>query len=84
MIKESIGQRICRLRKEADLSQQELAEKARVSATSIWSSETERTLPRIDTAIQIARVFGVSLDYLACQTDERSTIQSLIENQTSH
>ena len=52
-------------RKAKGLSQPELAEAVLVSTSSMCGYEKGKTFPSIDTAARIAKVLGVSLDYLA-------------------
>jgi len=72
---ETIGQRIHRLRKASGLSLAELGNMAHVTDNAIVHIEKNRHFPRVDTAIQIARVFEVSLDYLCCVVHEDQSIK---------
>lgn len=74
MIKESMGQRLHRLRKSSGFSLMELGRLARVSDNTIYHLEHDLHIAKVDTAIQIARVFGVTLDYLCCLTDEDKSL----------
>lgn len=60
----NIGERIIQLRKQQNLSQEELAKKAEVSRTIIGNYERNTNTPSIEVLIKLARVFNVSLDYL--------------------
>lgn len=60
----NIGDRIIQLRKQQNLSQEELAKKAEVSRTIIGNYERNTNTPSIEVLIKLARVFNVSLDYL--------------------
>ena len=72
---ETIGQRLRRLRKESGLTLSELGRMAHVTANAIVHVEYGRHYPRVDTAIQIARVFEVSLDYLCCVVHEDQSVK---------
>lgn len=60
----SIGQTIKRLRKERNLTQDELAEQLNVTAQAVSKWENEIGLPDISQIIPLASVFGVSTDIL--------------------
>nr|WP_297280253.1 helix-turn-helix domain-containing protein [uncultured Butyricicoccus sp.] len=57
-------QRLKQLRKEAHLTQKQLAEKLYVDQTSISYWESGKTKPDFDKQAELAKIFGVSLDYL--------------------
>ena len=63
-MKETIGQIIRRLRKERDLTQEELAEKLNVSSQAISKWENGSTIPDISQVVPLAKLFGISTDYL--------------------
>lgn len=56
-----IGEKIKALREKAGISQQELAEKAHSSPTSINRIENGHQAPRFDTIVEIAQALKVSL-----------------------
>ena len=60
----TIGQKITKLRTNANISQEQLAETIGVSRQSISKWETDQALPQIDKIIQIAELFNVSMDEL--------------------
>jgi transcriptional regulator with XRE-family HTH domain len=60
----NIGERITQLRKQQNLSQDELAKKAEVSRTIIGNYERNTNSPSIEVLIKLARVFNVSVDFL--------------------
>ncbi len=60
----NIGEQIIQLRKQHNLSQEELAKKAKVSRTIIGNYERNANTPSIEVLIKLARVFNVSLDFL--------------------
>lgn len=56
--------RITNLRKEAGMSQAQLAKKLNVSPSALGNYEQGRRLPNVDLLIQMSQLFNVSLDYL--------------------
>ena len=60
----TIGQSIKKLRKERNLTQEELAAQLNVSAQAVSKWENETGLPDISQVIPLASVFGVSTDAL--------------------
>lgn len=60
----NIGERITQLRKQKNLSQDELAKKTGVSRTIIGNYERNTNTPSIEVIIKLANVFNVSLDFL--------------------
>lgn len=66
---ESIGERIRRLRKERGLSSAETGKRIRMSDTYLCQVERGEHQPGLFMAAELAKLFGVSLDYLAGLTD---------------
>lgn len=60
----NIGERIAQLRKQNNLSQDELAKKAGVSRTIIGNYERNANTPSIEVLMKLAKVFNVSVDYI--------------------
>lgn len=67
--------RLRELREERRLSQDGLALKLNVSQSTISAYEVGDRTPDLETLIAIARLFGVSLDYLVGQTDLKQPIR---------
>ncbi len=59
-----LGARIAALRRQANMSQSELAQRLQVSPSAIGMYEQGRREPSVDTLIALARCLGVTLDYL--------------------
>lgn len=59
-----IGSKVKKLRKQKGLTQEQLADKIRVSSTYIGFIEQGQRNPSINTADKIARVLGVKLSDL--------------------
>ena len=59
-----LAQQIKKLRTANNLSQYELAEKLYISRQAISKWENGEATPDMDKLVQLAEIFGVSLDYL--------------------
>lgn len=68
-----LGARIARLRRQAGLSQRALAVALGLSASAVGMYEQSRRTPSMEQLVQMARLFGVSTDFLLtgqpCLTD---------------
>ena len=65
-----IGERLLELRKDADLTQDELAAILKINKHSISSYERGKSEPPDEIKIAIAKYFNVSVDYLLGITNE--------------
>ena len=78
------GSRLKELRKERNLTQQQLADRLNVSRSVVAMIESDKQKGSIDLQKQIANFFNVSLDYLEGFTTERNGIsekkESLVTN----
>lgn len=63
-IREIIGENLASLRKEAKLTQLELAEKFNYSDKAVSKWEKGDTIPDIETLYNLCQFYGVTLDYL--------------------
>ncbi len=70
-IKETIGTRLKELRKDKNITREDLAEKTDIKIYSLIAYEDGKQLPPIDNILKLADYFGVSLDYLTGRTDGR-------------
>ena len=59
-----LGPRIAALRRAAGMSQGDLARKLQVSSSAVGMYEQGRREPSAETLVALARLFGVTLDYL--------------------
>lgn len=71
-IKKIIGENLAELRKNEKLTQLELAEKFNYSDKSISKWEKGETLPDIEVLQELCSFYGVTLDYLTHEANERS------------
>ena len=60
----NLGEKIKRLRKENNLSQEQLAEKLNVSRQAISKWEANKAYPDIENLILLRKIFDVTLDDL--------------------
>lgn len=76
----TIGSRVARLRKMKKWGQSELAKKlgeARSQITRLESGETKNV--NSDLIVKLAKIFGVSTDYLLCVTDHTTARYTNVE-----
>lgn len=64
----TLGEKIQKLRKEKQMSQEDLAEKLKVSRQTISRWEQDQALPDLSNIIALGKIFSVSIDDLV-QTD---------------
>lgn len=70
-----MAKRCADLRETHDLSLQEVADRAGLSKSHVWDLEQGRSRnPTIDTAVRLARAFGVSIDYMTGLSDNAPTL----------
>lgn len=62
--KQSIGERLLKLRNQFQLTQEELAEQLMVSRQSISKWELNKAFPDVDKLIQLSALYGCTIDYL--------------------
>lgn len=67
----TFGERLKILRKEFDISQDDLGKKIGVARTSVANYETNRNYPTSEVLEKLSDVFNVSIDYLLCKTNIR-------------
>ena len=76
-----MGARIAALRREAGLSQAELASQLQISASAMGMYEQGRREPSGQMLVALARILGVTTDYLLTGTpapDQVESIQQLL------
>lgn len=78
--KEILRSRIIKARKSQGINQAELAKKAGVTPAAISQIEKGLRIPTIPVFQSIAKVLGVSLDYLTGKTD-KSELQDLLQHE---
>ena len=75
---DTFGERLRHLRTERNVHQRELGELLELSPSAIGSYERNLREPSYMHLVRIADLFGVSIDFLLCRTDERLTVASYI------
>ena len=76
-----LGARIAALRRQRNWSQGELAKKLSISPSAVGMYEQGRREPSLETAAEMARIFGVSMEYLVTGTpaeEERRGLEALL------
>ncbi len=74
-IKTEFGGRFKQLRKELNLSQEEIAGKLGIDVSSINRYEKDKREPEYATLLKIAAFFNVSTDYLLGGTENRKRLK---------
>lgn len=67
-----LGIRLKSLRKDAGLSQQELAKKIGVGRTTITEYERETIVPPYDKIVALSKIFDVTVKYLTGETNSKN------------
>lgn len=68
---DTFGKRLCVLRSESGLSQEDFGKKIGLSRNSIYNYENEKRTPCLEDLVKIAEYFQVSYDYLLCKSDNK-------------
>ncbi len=58
------GRKLCKLRKDNNLTQKQLADKLEITKATVSAYETNAKYPSIEVLIKISNIFNVSSDYL--------------------
>lgn len=66
----NLSNKILKLRKQNNLSQEQLAEILGISRQSISKWESGQSIPELDKIVQISEIFGVSTDYLLKNSED--------------
>ncbi len=69
----TLAEKIMTERKKRGWSQEELAERIDVTRQSVSKWEGGLSVPDLDKIVQLAKIFGVSCDYLLCEENEPVT-----------
>jgi len=80
----NLSEKIYSLRKQNNLSQEQLAEQLGVSRQAVSKWEAGQAVPDVDKIINISELFGVTTDYLLKGKDEGSDKTTLSISKESH
>ena len=69
---ESIGKRICALRKAKGMKQEELAQRLDISGQAVSKWENDQTCPDVSLLPRLAEILGVTTDYLLTGEQEQT------------
>ncbi len=72
--------RLISLRKERDMTQEDLARLIQKKRSTVSGYETEGKEPDLETVCFLAQYFGVSTDYLLGYSDERNNVETVFFN----
>ncbi len=75
----SFGSKIIEARKEKNMSQDALAKALNSTPTTIGRYERDEVKPSIEVALKIAKVLGVSLDYLTGNSESKLKDKKMLE-----
>lgn len=78
------GDRLKELRGERKLTRGDLADRLKVSYSTVSKYETNVRFPDKETLILLADFFDVSLDYLLCRSNIRETSEKLRNGKKAH
>ncbi|MDD6199691.1 MAG: helix-turn-helix transcriptional regulator [Firmicutes bacterium] len=74
-----LGPRIASLRRAAGMSQAELAQRLKISPSTVGMYEQGRREPALDTLAAMAEVFGVTIDFLVTGRAETGEEQAALD-----
>lgn len=78
---ETMGTRIAHLRKQAGMTQSDLAKRIHISRSSVQSWESGENVPSTDNLISLSQIFHVSADFLLELSANQTVI---IDKYTDH
>jgi transcriptional regulator with XRE-family HTH domain len=79
VIKLTFADRLKQLRREFNMTQDELAKKINKNRSTVAGYETEGKEPDYDTLLKLSQIFNVSTDYLLGQTDIRNQADEITD-----
>lgn len=75
-LNEIIAENLTELRKQAGLTQQQLAKELNYSDKTISKWELGYAIPSVDVLIDLAKFYGVSLDYIVTENEVKAEIEN--------
>ncbi|MCF0117012.1 MAG: helix-turn-helix transcriptional regulator [Bacilli bacterium] len=83
-LREIIGENLTELRKANKLTQLDLAEKFNYGDKTISKWESGTNLPSIEVLLDLAKLYGVTLDYLVTDNKSKPNAKEVTEQNTAH
>lgn len=80
MNNKTIGEKICKLRKDKGLTQSELAKKMNVTDKAVSKWERNIACPDINSIPKLAEIFGVSVDEILGDSNKKEDKESVSKN----
>ena len=74
-MKETLGQRIQRLRKNANLTQEDVATRLNISSQAVSKWENDNSAPDLSVLLELAEMLGVTTDELLGKTPTVSVVE---------
>ena len=74
MAQETFGQRIARLRKEKDLTQNDIADKVGVTSQAVSKWENDQATPDIDILVKLSDIFDITVDELLGKETKKTVL----------
>ena len=71
---ESFGTRLADIRKEHNMTQNDIADRLNISAQAVSKWENDMTMPDIDTLVKLSDIFDMSLDELVGKQKSEPTL----------
>ena len=68
--KQNVAKRLQETRKKCGLTQQEAAKRTGINVVTLSGYEIGKNEPNVEALVRFADLYGVSMDYLTCRTDE--------------
>ena len=68
--KQNVAKRLQETRKKYGLTQQEAAKRTGINVVTLSGYEIGKNEPNVEALVRFADLYGVSMDYLTCRTEE--------------
>lgn len=75
----TLGEKLFNLRKQKNLSQEEVAEKLNVTRQTISKWETDQSTPDLDKLIPLCELYDISADYLLTGKEETKSEEKIVQ-----
>lgn len=75
-----LAEKIQSLRKQKNISQEQLAEMMGISRQSISKWESQQSVPELDKIVRLSDIFGVSTDYLLKDTQQDQGVRAISDS----